>query len=203
MGIARFIARQLGRPSGLAARPVAYFLNRANARINRRAVQLLAAEPDHHVLDIGFGGGVGLVALAERVDRGLVAGIEVSEPMLERARSRFQAEIDGGRMDLRSGTAEAIPFPDATFDRVVSVHTIYFWPDPQAALVEVRRVLRPGGRLLLATWQKERMQRLPTARHGFRLFSEEELARLLERAGFARIAVQVEKQSVFSSGEGP
>ncbi len=76
-----------------------------------------------------------------------LTGIELSPAMLELARRR--AEALGRDVDLRIGDVEALPFDDASFDAVVSTLALCTFPDPRRAVEEARRVLRPGGRLLL------------------------------------------------------
>src|SRR5688500_7593107 len=116
------LARQLARPHGLAGLLMRPTLNRINARVNGIVLDLLALSPEHHLLDVGFGGGVLMKEALQRAPRGLVAGIEISEPMLKLARRRFQAEVRQGRMEVKEGSASAIPYPDASFDRVAAVN---------------------------------------------------------------------------------
>lgn len=201
MALAQLVARQLGRPSGRVGRLVGPILNRANRTINTDAVELLDVAPHHDALDVGFGGGVGLVELQRRAQHGFVAGLELSEEMVRQAERRFRREVAGGRMEIRRGKVEALPFDDGRFDRVVSVNTIYFWPDPAAAASELRRVLRPGGRVVLALRPKEQMEKLPTSRHGFRLFSETDLTELLKGAGFSETRVEVRNRSLFGMAD--
>jgi ubiquinone/menaquinone biosynthesis C-methylase UbiE len=199
MSLAERLARQLRRPRGVAGRVMAPILNRANRPINQRAVERLKMASSDSVLEIGFGGGIALSAILARTEE-FVAGIEISAPMLDHGRRRFRDEIEAGRLELREGTVAEIPYEDARFDRVLSVQTIYFWPDPAAGLREIRRVLRPEGRLLLATATKEEMDKRSWTRHGFRKFAEEELAELLGTAGFADVTVERDGSRVFSAG---
>lgn len=202
MSVARFIAGQLRRPSGITAPFMAVILNRANRRISQRAVEQLAVEADDDVLEIGFGGGAALARVLSRT-RGRVTGIEISEPMLRRARRRFRREIQDGRLEIRHASVDEIPYGDSGFDRVMTVNTIYFWPDPPTALREIARVLRPGGRLVVATAAREEMDKRSFTEHGFRKFTEEELGRLLETAGFAAVTVERDGPRVLTSGVKP
>lgn len=149
-GARDYLASQLGHPRGALAPIIGRILNLSNAGQNRLAVRALGIQQDHRVLDVGFGGGVGLRLLLDEIVWGQVAGVEISREMLERARDRHANEIASGRLVLQPGCVERLPFDDGSFDRVVSVNTYPFWTDPAAAFAEIRRVLHPGGRLALA-----------------------------------------------------
>lgn len=114
--------------------------------LQRRLLDRLALSPDDHVLDVGCGTGQTSTYAAERA--GTVAGVDISEPQLARAR-RKPTETRFLRAD-----AEHLPFPDDTFDAVVSVGAVIYFPDPIAALVEARRVTRPGGSILVAGFNR-------------------------------------------------
>jgi len=182
--LARFLAAQLRKPSGRFGRVLGRFLNRSNREMNRRAVAHLDVRTGHRLLDIGFGGGVGIEAMLEISDELFVAGVDFSPDMVEQQRVRFADRVGRGQLRIERGDVERMPFEDADFDRVLSSNTIYFWPDPVASLQEILRVLRPGGRLVLACATKEELERFPPARHGFSRYDCDEVRGLLERAGF-------------------
>jgi ubiquinone/menaquinone biosynthesis C-methylase UbiE len=184
------LARQLARPHGVAGLLMRPTLNRLNARVNRTVLDLLAVAPEHRLLDIGFGGGVLMREALSRTPRGFVAGIEISEPMLKLGRRRFRDELASGRAEVKEGSASAIPFPDATFDRVAAVNTLHFWPEPERGLREALRVLRPGGRLGLVLRPKAYLERIRFTCHGFTAWEDGALQALIERAGFADVSVQ-------------
>jgi ubiquinone/menaquinone biosynthesis C-methylase UbiE len=104
------------------------------------------------VLEVAVGTGRNLPGYPAEVT---LAGIELSPAMLAIARQRA-ADL-GREVDLRDGDAERLPFDDASFDTVVCALSLCTIPSPEAAVGEMRRVLRPGGRLLLldhigSTW---------------------------------------------------
>jgi arsenite methyltransferase len=195
MGLARFIAGQLGRPSRTTAR----LLNFANRRGNERTVELLELSSDHRALDIGFGGGIALAKLAERSES--VAGVDRSRAAVRAARERFAREIETGRIQIEEASVEALPFEDASFDRILTVHTIYFWPDPEDGLREILRVLRPNGQLVLTTDTKGPPSAV--ARHGFAHYDQEQQAELLRTVGFSEIRFEREGRLLFALAARP
>jgi SAM-dependent methyltransferase len=104
--------------------------------------------PGQRVLDVATGTGNGALAAARRGCRS--SGIHRASAPLERARERARAERL--RASFQLGDAEAIPFPDASFDVVLSIFGVAFAPDGRQAASELVRVCRPGGTIALATW---------------------------------------------------
>lgn len=141
---------QLRKPHGPLAPVTARVLNVVNQPINRWTIGALGLTGAEDVLDVGFGGGLGLGMVLRRLTRGRVAGIDISEEMVFGARKRFAEEIATERLTVTQAAVEAIPFEDGSFDRAYTVNTIFFWPDVPAGLSEIHRVLRPGGLLVIA-----------------------------------------------------
>ncbi|WP_431235406.1 class I SAM-dependent methyltransferase [Mycolicibacterium psychrotolerans] len=188
------LARQLGDPTGFAGRLVGRVLNRGNRSLVVAAVAAMECRPTSDVADIGFGGGVGLDILLDR-EGTVVHGVEMSETMLAEARRRFANDIARGRLRLYTGRMESLPLDDSALDAIISTNTVYFVPDLAAALRELARVLRPGGRLVLGIGDPDQMTKMPFTRHGFRLRPVGELVSAIREAGF----VQIEDRRV---GEG-
>lgn len=117
--------------------------------LRRRALvrSALAAEPGDRVLDVGCGPGFYVAELLDTVGPGgSVVGIDVSGDMLAVAARRTEGH---GNVGFHEGGATALPVPDESFDRAVSVQVLEYVEDVPAALGEMHRVLRPGGRLVL------------------------------------------------------
>ena len=152
--------------------------------MNRLALAELALERHDRVLEIGFGGGDLLADILTATD-GEVFGADVSEAMLERARRRFRREA--GRLTLLLASAETLPLADGSIDKAVSLNSLYFWPDPAAALTELARLVRPGGRLILCFEPPDELRKWPGSRFGFRMFEVDEVMALMEGAGFSPI----------------
>lgn len=162
-------------------------------------LEAAAVHADDRVLDVACGTGVLTRAAAARGGR--ATGLDVNPGMLTVAR-RHAAGID-----WRQGRAEALPFEDGSFDAVLSQFGLMFFDDRAAALREMLRVLRPGGRLAIAVW--DALERVPgyaamaallerlfgaeiagALRAPYCLGDREALARLFEQAGATGILVE-------------
>ena len=123
----------------------------AARRLLRRGYRRLAADvaataPEGaDVLDVGTGPGVLLVELARRRADLRLTGIDLSADMVRAAQRNLRPY--GDRATALVGDVSGLPFPDDSFDLVVSSYSLHHWEHPEAAVPELARVLRPGGRL--------------------------------------------------------
>jgi len=179
-----FIARQAGNPSGFIGRLIAAVMERETARVNERAVSLLRLRPQDRVIDVGTGHGRTLGLLAAVADQGLVVGVDHSAVMCARARHNNRGLVDKGRVKVEQASSDRLPYEAATFDAAISVHTLYFWDPAGPHLSEVARVLRPGGRFVMAFRPigHPQVDAFPASVYRFR--SVQEVEGLLRTAGF-------------------
>ena len=185
MFLTRFMAGQLARPSGPFGRWVmGGRLNRLNALMNELTFEQLEPVAGTSVLEIGFGGGALLQRLSTAGAK--VSGADISPEMVASASRALRPAV----ADLRVASVEALPFPNAAFDKVCTVNTIYFWPDVPAALAEVRRVLRPEGAFAICFNPEHELRKWPGHRYGFALYTVEAVADLLIDARFSDIRVE-------------
>lgn len=143
------IARQGRRPSGLLGMLVAGVMARETAPENDAALGLLDLQPADDLLELGSGHGATLARAGRTATKGRLCGVDFSPVMHRHAQARNRALVREGRLSFHLGPTDRLPLPDASFDKALSVHTVYFWEDPAAHLAEARRVLRPGGRFVL------------------------------------------------------
>jgi arsenite methyltransferase len=115
----------------------------------RLVIEALELQPGEHVLDIGSGPGFLACEMAAVLgEAGSVHGVDPSESMLAISAQRERA-AGSAPVEFRAGDAVALPYPDAGFDAAVSTQVYEYVEDMATALAEARRVLRPGGRLLV------------------------------------------------------
>jgi len=180
------IARQSRRPSGWIGEVVARVMAFETQPANRIAVEQLAVRAGEAVLEVGCGHGRTLARLA-KTPRVYLAGIDPSEVMVRLARKRMQPWIDAGRAELSLTSSAKIPHPDRRFDAALAVHVVYFWNEPLADLREIRRVLRPGGRVLLGYRPRDEQSLAALPATVYSLRSIDEIEKLLAESGFVEI----------------
>ncbi|MBV9782238.1 MAG: class I SAM-dependent methyltransferase [Acidisphaera sp.] len=152
------------------------------------------------ILEVGVGTGLSLTEYS-RSNR--IVGIDISEPMLEKARERVARERLGHVESIAVMDAEHLMFPEASFDVVVAQYVVTAIPDPERALDEFARVVRPGGEIILTSrigagkglrGQVERLLMPITSRLGWRTeFPWARYQRWIERSGAVRL---VEKRAL-------
>ena len=140
------------------------------------------------VLDVGCGTGELARLLLEKNPHQAIVGIDISEEMLVQARQKLR---NVERVTFEQASASALPIPDNTFEVVVSANAFHYFPEPEKALAEMRRVLKPDGKIVILDWCKDFLvcqicdwvlQRLDPAHQ--QCYTEAELHDLLKAAGF-------------------
>ena len=144
-GLVRADRGPFGLPKGLSGR-LAGRLMAANDEQQRELSQLVEIPPKGSLCEVGFGPGVLLGLLRARFPDASLCGVDPSTVMLRQA----ARAIGDAAIDLRCAAAGDLPFEDDTFDVTVSFNTMQFWPDRNAGLREIRRVTRPGGKVLIS-----------------------------------------------------
>jgi ubiquinone/menaquinone biosynthesis C-methylase UbiE len=170
-----------GHPRGFLGRVAGTIMAVENRARNQWAVSLLDAQPQEHILEIGFGPGLAIRALAQTTAAAFIAGVDDSLVMVHQAGKRNAAAIRSGRVALQHSSVAHLPYPDATFHKVLAVNSLHHWPAPIANLSEVRRVLKPNG--LVAIVEQPR----GAATDEQMRVRADELATLLVAAGFQNI----------------
>jgi ubiquinone/menaquinone biosynthesis C-methylase UbiE len=200
--IARFFWGQFRKPSGWFGRVIGNRMAEGNVYDAQWTVSLLDIQPEHHILEIGFGPGVSTRIAAEKATKGFVAGIDHSETMVQAARTRNIETIQAGQMELKQGDVASLSYPDETFDKAFSIHSIYFWAKPIECLQELRRVLKPGGLLAITIQPKDKWSELQQRETSLRtLYFSADLVTMFDAAGFREVRIEVSPEPEQFSGE--
>jgi arsenite methyltransferase len=151
--LGKVLDRAFGHPHGVLGRIGGAVMACGNAATERHVVDVARLTSGETVLVVGPGPGVGLQVASEQC--GAAIAVDPSEEMLALSRVRCPDA------ELRLGSAERTGQPDESVDVVLSVNNVQLWDDRAAAFAELRRVLRPGGRLVLSAHERW----LPVPRH--------------------------------------
>jgi ubiquinone/menaquinone biosynthesis C-methylase UbiE len=163
-----------------------------NATTRETLSRLPALKPGDRMLDVGCGTGELLARLAAKYPSARLAGIDPVPEMLQVAREKVSEAVD-----LQVGWADDLPWPDGSFDLVVSCNMFHYVTHPVPAVREWTRVLRPGGRLVITDWCDDYLAcrlcniylRLTSKAH-YKTYRLTECASLLRQAGHLRPQIE-------------
>lgn len=167
-------------------------MNKGNALINRYTIEALAVRPLDRILEIGMGNGFFVKEILAVDPSVTYVGCDFSEAMVEAAMQINEPFVQSGSARFLLADAQHLPLEDASFNKVFTINTIYFWEKPEKVFAELRRVLDPGGQLLVAIRPREVMEQLPMVKYGFQTFTPDALATIVVAHGF-RVSHLIEK----------
>lgn len=128
-------------------------ISRSIADAIEHAAERLQPKPGDRILDLATGTGWGSRIIAQRFPGAQITGADIADQMLEHARAAAKTlSLD---VEYRHADAEMLPFPDGSFDGVISTFGVMFVGKPEAAAAEISRVVKKGGRVVLATWKND------------------------------------------------
>ena len=149
MSLASRLLNQLRNPTGWLGKSNLRSMNRRHAKLTDWRLVQVSIDSDATILDIGCGGGRTIHKLATLATKGKVYGVDYSETSVAVSRTTNQEWLKTGRVEFRHGSVSHLPFPDEMFALATAVETHFYWPDLPADMLEVLRVLKPGGALVI------------------------------------------------------
>jgi ubiquinone/menaquinone biosynthesis C-methylase UbiE len=183
---------QCKKPTGFFGRLTLRRMNKSHSELTDWGLTHTTVELQFTVLDVGCGGGRTISKLAAMAAQGKVHGIDYSEESVAASRRYNAQAIRAGRVEIHLADVGRLPFPDDMFDLVTGVETHFWWPDIAAGLREIRRVLKPGGTLILiaevykgADAIMSRLCEKQAPISGMKMLTPDEHRDLLASAGFA------------------
>ena len=186
----RFLRAQFGRPTGILGSLIGKIMARTPSNHERIqwTLSLLEIQPRDRILEIGFGPGFAIQRVCKLAPEGFVAGVDHSEVMVRQAGKLNASAIRAGRVRLRLGSATDLPRFDELFDRIFTINSIHFWPEPVQCLRSLHSQLRPGGCIAVTLQPRSRSATDDTARE-----LGQEVADKLRQAGFSGVHLELLK----------
>ncbi|KAH9498125.1 hypothetical protein Btru_008322 [Bulinus truncatus] len=174
------------------------YLIKRNRFLEENAVRLCNIQPDHQVLEIGFGPGIGLEAAYNVIKngKGKLYGVETSLYMVELTSKRLNKALADKKMMLFHGSATNIPLNTDSVHRVFHCNSYYFWPSMRSVLREIYRVMKPGG-VMVTTLCLENLKQ--SQKKGFLNSGTADPVKYmvcLENFGFENVHIEYHKDAV-------
>jgi ubiquinone/menaquinone biosynthesis C-methylase UbiE len=183
-----YIAEQASNPRGLLGWIIAMIMSKETALDNKKAIELLQISKGDVVVDLGTGHGQSLKFILRLANPSKVIGVDYSGTMLAIAKQKNRDHIIQGWVELIKAKTDCLPFKDASIDRALTVHTLYFWENAGDHFNEIARVLRPNGVFVLAYRPANDAQvvaKFPASIYHFRSINE--VSKIARRAGFREL----------------
>ncbi|WP_311151487.1 class I SAM-dependent methyltransferase [Neisseria sicca] len=171
-------AAQLRCPHDEAGKAFGQMMNLRNLTQILGSFEAVQLQNGDRILETGCGNGGLLGYILSQAENLHYTGLEISPLMHAQAQAFNAPFLEAGLANYRLYDGGALPFTDESFDKIVSVNTVYFWDDAPSALSELSRVLKSGGRLCLNFCEKDFMAKLPFAAHGFALYDAADIRAL-------------------------
>ena len=191
------LAAQLRQPSGEQGIATGEWMNRGNVHINMDTLEILNAAAGDNILEIGMGNGFFVKEILQKNNHIKYTGGDFSEVMIAES-ERINAEwVDNGQATFVFADVVALPFENASFNKIFTINTIYFWEDAMKVLAEIKRVLLPKGTFILTLRQKRLMANYPFTKYGFTMFTKEAAVQLLSQNGFTILQAIEKKEPDF------
>lgn len=171
------------KPEGNAGAQILEMMNEGHAPLRKWGLPHIEWTKEMRILDVGCGGGATIADMLNLAPDSVIDGIDYSDVSVEEARRR-NAEYLGYRVDIKKADVTHLPFVENTFDLVTAVETVYFWPDIEKGIREIRRVLKPYGRFfILNEGSDPDHTAFPEVDGFYRIYRPEELTALLKNCG--------------------
>lgn len=192
----KILAQNLANPQGEKGIEIGEMMNATNISMTLESIRTLLIEDNEHILEIGHGNAGHLKSVLNLAQNLRYTGIDISETMHNEAKKLNKDFKDKADFVLYEG--RKLPFKDESFDKIVTVNTVYFWEDPVEFLNEIYRVLKDSGTFVLTFGQRDFMEKLPFTAYDFTLYNNNEMEELVSKSHFKRMKTSEKEEEIKS-----
>jgi len=192
------VENQLSFPNGEKGIEMAKAMNDTNIEMTLESIKALDINDNNAVLEIGHGNCGHLSKTLKRADNISFFGLEISETMQKEAESINKNLLNQSQVEFQLYDGKTMPFQENSFDRIMTVNTVYFWEHPADLLTEIYRVLKYNGLFVITYAQKKFMEKLPFVKEKFSLFDNQDIKNLISKTDFTLIEILDKKDNVES-----
>jgi len=193
------LARRLNqckKPSGMEGKTVADEMNKSHFELTGWGLDKVDIKENFIMLDVGCGGGKTINRLAGMVESGKVIGMDYSKDCVQWSKEFNSDFIDEDKVEVYNSSAEELPFEDDKFDLVTAVETIYFWPNLSGCLKEIRRVLKPSGKLIIINemyMDNDSRKEYEEYLGKMNIYAPEQLRKIIAESGYKNIKMEIKE----------
>lgn len=178
------MAAQFRKPSGEKGKEIGDFMNQGNEQMNLHTLAVLNPKPDDDILEIGMGNGLFVKNILNLHPSIKYTGCDFSKVMVEESIKNNIDFVNNGRAGFIETDANSIPLQDNSVNKIFTVNTLYFWEEVDKTLNEFKRVLKPGGELIISIRPKYILETYEVSQFGFTMFYISDVISILENSGF-------------------
>lgn len=199
MNIKKAVFKQFGKPTGVLGKFAGHYMALNNLKRSNWTIEKLNFKPTDTILEIGYGPGVTLKKIAEKLTTGYISGIDHSSIMMQQAIKRNKENIKNNKVDLRCGTINETNYPKEYFDIIYGSNVHFFWNEPVEEFKRLNNFLKDSGRLIFVF-----QPRYLKSNEKIKSDAERTRAQFLE-AGFKNIEIDFKEMEpidcIFISGQ--
>lgn len=191
------LASQLKNPHGKKGIEIADMMYQSNLPMIQHCVSMLGVKNNEKILELGYGNARHLLDVFDGLNIDYT-GLDISTLMKQEAIKFYQNCDKFSHVKFLLYDGKQIPFDDDTFDKIITVNTLYFWENPKEFFKELYRVLKMGGKLIITFIEKDFLDTLPFAQYSFNSYNREILEQIINPNNFKIFNYQTQSDNIMS-----
>ena len=186
------IKDNFGNPSGFIGKIMLSGMNMGHTPMAKWAFTQFLVPDEGNMVDVGCGGGFNIKRLIEKSANGVVFGVDISETSVKKSKAVNKKYL-GKRCDVYRASADELPFDDNVMELVTAFETVYFWQNMEDCFLEIKRVLKPGGKFVIINDPGDPNKHWDEMIPDMTSWTAEQLEAFMEKTGYTDIKISKNK----------